>query len=310
MDDSKVVRPTVFCLMGPTASGKTRLAMSLSERLPISIISVDSAMVYRGLDVGTGKPSAEELRKFPHALVDIRDPFVPYSAGDFLNDVSIAIEKALAAGRLPFLVGGTLLYFRVLQQGLDPLPVRDDAFRETLKLEAQSLGWPALHRRLVEVAPLRAQAIHPHDGQRIQRALEIQKGMAQRVETAQRLMKPYSFCNLALVPEDRSVLHKRIAERLDVMLRQGFLEEVDGLKTHPHFDPEAPSMRSVGYRQILEHSDSALDSKLLRDKILFATRQLAKRQLTWLRSWKELTAFPMESSRCVKDLTAAIEKES
>lgn len=292
-------RPLAIFLMGPTASGKTALACALSERFPLELISVDSALVYRGLDVGAAKPDAITLARYPHALIDIRDPAEPYSAADFSADAQAAMQRIGAAGRIPLLVGGTGLYFRALQRGLSNLPEADAELRARLTQEAIVIGWEAMHRRLAELDPPAATRIRPSDGQRIQRALEVIILTGQPLSTQQQGGRgqafPWRVMKLALVPDDRAPLHARIAERFDGMLRHGLLDEVRALRRRGDLAPELPALRAVGYRQAWEHLDGHYDAAELRNRGIFATRQLAKRQITWLRS--ELDARVLDPER-------------
>ena len=281
-------RPLAIFLMGPTASGKTALACALSERFLLDLVSVDSALVYRGMDIGTAKPDPATLARHPHALVDIRDPGQPYSAADFRADALPVMQRISAQGRVPLLVGGTGLYFRALQQGLSDLPEADPATRARLAAEAQQLGWPALHARLAALDPAAAGRIGCNDVQRLQRALEVIEltgrplSELQRGGTAARF--PWRVLKLALLPTDRRVLHERIARRFDTMLAEGFLDEVRALRARGDLHADLPAIRAVGYRQAWEHLDGQTDAATFRDRAIYATRQLAKRQITWLRS--------------------------
>ncbi len=282
-------RPLAVFLMGPTASGKTALACRLAERFDVDLVSVDSALVYRGMDIGTAKPDAATLARFPHRLVDIRDPAEAYSAADFRNDALGAMRQAVAGRRLPLLVGGTGLYFRALQQGLSPLPEADAGIRRRLSAEAEAHGWPALHARLARLDPVAGARIRPRDAQRIQRALEvIELGGGRPLSEQQRragpAVFPFRVLKLALVPVDRALLHARIETRFDAMLEAGFLDEVRALRRREGLAPALPSMRAVGYRQAWEYLDGRVDAETFRQRALAATRQLAKRQITWLRS--------------------------
>jgi tRNA dimethylallyltransferase len=293
---------SAICLMGPTASGKTDVAISLCQEFPLDIISVDSALIYRGMDVGTAKPDAATLRKAPHRLIDIRDPEERYSGGDFVRDARAEMEQIFAQGRIPLLVGGTMMYFRALTGGIAELPSANDQIRATIDAEAQELGWPAMHQRLLKVDPAAANRIKPHDRQRIQRALEVflvsGKPLSEWQETADiSASDGVYFRKIAVQPGSRKVLHERIENRLKVMLNNGFLEEVKELYQRPGLTPEHPSMRSVGYRQLWQHLDGALSLQEAGERALYATRQLAKRQITWLRSETELNTFdPLEGN--------------
>ena len=285
-----------ICLMGPTAAGKTELALELAEALPADIISVDSALVYRGMDIGTAKPDAETRRRFPHRLIDIRDPEQNYSAGDFVRDAVEEIGRTRAAGRVPLLVGGTMLYFRALTRGIAALPQADPAMRAALEAEAAHSGWPAMHRKLAEVDSAAAARIGINDRQRIQRALEVYRlsgrpisewhsadSQASDYRFIDASGAPFRFVKVALVPEPRAALHGRIEERFRRMLEQGFVKEVAKLHARPGLARSSPSMRAVGYRQLWSwlDGDYGLDEAV--DRALAASRQLAKRQLTWLR---------------------------
>jgi len=282
-DDS----PLAIAIMGPTASGKTDLAIKLVQEFPCEIISVDSALVYRGMDIGTAKPTAEELAIAPHHLIDIREPDQTYSAADFRNDCLELMSDITSRGKIPLLVGGTMLYFKALQEGLSPLPSADESVREKLEAEAKSKGWEFMHQRLQEVDPIAAERIHQNDPQRIQRALEVFEITGQPMSELWKLQEahklPYRLLKIILFPEDRAVLHQRIEKRFRKMLDQGFIDEVEDLKKYKHVSLELPSMRAVGYRQTLEYLDGEYDLPELINRGIYATRQLAKRQVTWLR---------------------------
>lgn len=292
-------RPLAIFLMGPTASGKTALACALSERFPLGLISVDSALVYRGLDIGAAKPDAATLARYPHALIDIRDPAEPYSAADFSADAQLAMQDISQAGRIPLLVGGTGLYFRALQRGLSSLPEADAKLRAQLAQEAAAIGWDGMHRRLAELDALAAARIKPGDAQRIQRALEVIVLTGQPLSAQQQGGRgqpfPWRVLKLALIPEDRAPLHARIAQRFDAMLQHGLLDEVRALRQRGDLVADLPAIRAVGYRQAWEHLDGGYDAAELRNRGIFATRQLAKRQITWLRS--ELDARVLDPER-------------
>ena len=285
---------SIPCLLGPTASGKTAAALALAARRPVEIISVDSALVYRQMDIGTAKPTAEERAVAPHHLIDIVDPTDVYSAAQFRTDTLRLTADIHARGRLPLLVGGTMLYFKALTQGLSDLPTADPEVRAALDADAAREGWPAMHARLASVDPVTAARLAPNDSQRIQRALEIFMLSGQAMSTL--LAAParqddaasaWRFVPIALEPSDRSVLHARIEKRFDAMLDGGFIDEVVKLRERGDLTPEMPSMRCVGYRQVWEYLDGTVDYATMRDKGIFATRQLCKRQLTWLRSMTE-----------------------
>ncbi len=294
-------RPTAVCLMGPTAAGKTDIAMALAKRFPFELVSVDSAMVYRGMDIGTAKPDAETLRRVPHRLVDIRDPEEPYSAGDFVRDAAAAITEISAAGRIPLLVGGTMLYFRALTEGIADLPPAAADIRAAIDRDAARLGWPALHRRLASVDPAAAERIAPADRQRIQRALEVWLSTGETLsamqQAARRDAPRVDFVRFALRPSARAELHRRIESRLERMLDDGFVAEVAGLMSRPGLDRDMPAMRAVGYRQYWGHLAGDCGADEAFRLTLYATRQLAKRQLTWLRKASD-TIFvdPLEAS--------------
>lgn len=293
--------PAIF-LMGPTASGKTDLAMELCKVLPCELISVDSALVYRGMDIGTAKPSKEQLTEFPHRLVDILDPAQSYSAADFRADALAAMAEITARGKIPLLVGGTMLYFKALLDGLADMPAADAGIRAELEAQAAANGWQALHDQLAVVDPVSAARIHPNDPQRLIRALEVYRvsGLSMTAhreqQTAQttdaaasgRPQLPYTVANLAIAPADRKVLHDRIATRFSNMLDQGFLDEVLALRSRGDLHPGLPSIRAVGYRQVWDHLDDKLTYAEMQERGIIATRQLAKRQFTWLRSWEDL----------------------
>jgi tRNA dimethylallyltransferase len=285
-------RPIAIALMGPTASGKTALALEWARRLEGEIVSVDSALVYRGLDIGAAKPDAAERACVPHHLIDVRDPWQRYSAAEFAADARTAIDGILARGRVPILAGGTGLYFQALLRGLSPMPEADAAMRAAITVEARQRGWPAMHAELADVDPIAAARIHATDPQRIQRALEVFRLSGrpisdwQREPAADRL--PCRVLKVIVSPGDRAVLHARIGQRLDTMLEAGFLDEVRQLRALPQLQAVAeplglPAIRAVGYRQAWEHLDGATTPGEFRDRAVFATRQLAKRQLTWLR---------------------------
>lgn len=276
--------------MGPTASGKTDLALALAERLPCDIISVDSALVYRGMDIGTAKPDAEVLKRFPHRLIDILDPAESYSAAQFRQDALREMQTITEAGRIPLLVGGTMLYFRALTEGLSVLPPADPAVRARLESEAANRGWQWMHQRLAEVDPGSAARIHPNDPQRLQRALEVYeitgKSMSELIaKPGETLM--YQPLKLVLAPGNRELLRERIAVRFRQMLAQGLVAEVEGLYQRADLTPDLPSIRCVGYRQVWEYLQGKMDAASMEERAIIATRQLAKRQFTWLRKEKE-----------------------
>ena len=314
MNASADPRPLAIALMGPTASGKTALALEWARRLGGEIVSVDSALVYRGLDIGAAKPSAAELASVRHHLIDVREPWQPYSAAVFALDARRALDDIAGRGRLPILAGGTGLYFRALLHGLSAMPEADPATRAQLAAEAETLGWAALHAQLAQVDPEAGARIHATDAQRIQRALEVFRLSGRSMSdwrrdslAAPRL--PYRVLKLVLAPAERSVLHARIERRFEQMLAEGFLEEVRGLRALPalraHPRPQdLPAIRAVGYRQAWEHLDGDYGAREFRDRGVYATRQLAKRQLTWLRG--ELDARWFDPLRDAAELEGAL----
>ncbi|MCF7531810.1 tRNA (adenosine(37)-N6)-dimethylallyltransferase MiaA [Pseudomonas petrae] len=293
--------PAIF-MMGPTAAGKTDLAIELTKVLPCELISVDSALVYRGMDIGTAKPSKALLDKYPHRLIDILDPSQSYSAADFRTDALQAMAEITARGKIPLLVGGTMLYFKALLEGLADMPAADAEIRAQIEAQAASQGWQALHDELASIDPVSAARIHPNDPQRLIRALEVFRvsGMSmtahreqQSAQSAQasasgRHQLPYTVANLAIGPTDRKVLHDRIAVRFRQMLDEGFVEEVIALRSRGDLHSNLPSIRAVGYRQVWDHLDGKLTRDEMQERGIIATRQLAKRQFTWLRSWQDL----------------------
>ena len=300
IDHPSTARPALryLALAGPTASGKTAAALAIARQHPVEIISVDSALVYRSMDIGTAKPSAAELAAVPHHLINLRDPLQAYSAAEFEHDARRLIGDISARGKLPLLVGGTMLYFKALMNGLDDMPRADAGVRAVIEAEARQQGWPALHAQLARVDPVTAARLNPADGQRIQRALEVYRVSGQPLsafhtakpvpgDTAHPTVQdeaPAGQALISLEPLDRAWLHARIAQRFDAMLAQGFLDEVKALRARGDLHPDLPAMRCVGYRQAWEALDGLWPLAELRDKGIFATRQLAKRQLTWLRS--------------------------
>lgn len=300
-------RPTCLAIAGPTASGKTAAALAIAARWPVEIVSVDSALVYRGMDIGTAKPSAAERAQVPHHLIDIRDPLNAYSAAEFVKDARGLIDEIQARGRTALMVGGTMLYFKALMQGLDDMPRADPAVRQAIAERAQALGWPALHMELQRVDPITAARLPPNDSQRIARALEVHTVTGQQLssfQTGGTSAPPSPIAAgalLSLEPQDRAWLHRRIAERFETMLAQGFVDEVRGLRARDDLHADLPAMRCVGYRQVWEMLEATGDSPTpeqlveLRDRGIFATRQLAKRQLTWLRSMSQRTVVACDA---------------
>lgn len=277
--------PAIF-LMGPTASGKTAIAMALADRFPVELISVDSAQVFRDMDVGTAKPDRATLARYPHRLIDLISPEESYSAARFRADALSAMAEATAAGKVPLLVGGTMLYFRALLNGLAELPQADAALRAELDAEAATEGWPAMHVKLAALDPTTAARLHPTDSQRLQRALEVcrlsGRPMSELLAESRQQKPPYDMLQIALLPSDRAVLHERIAQRFGAMLHAGLDDEVRRLREKYTLSLDLPSMRCVGYRQTWEAQEGIIPPKELRDRGIFATRQLAKRQITWL----------------------------
>jgi tRNA dimethylallyltransferase len=280
-----------YALLGPTASGKSEMVMALAERAPLEIVSMDSAQVYRGLDIGTAKPSAAERARVPHHLIDVIDPDHSYSTGRWRTDAIRCVGEILSRGRVPLIVGGTMLYYRALIGGLDALPQADPAVRATIDAEAHERGWAALHAELERIDPTSARRIAPRDTQRIQRALEVWRLTGKPLSSLQgrsRGSLPFALKAFALVPADRGALAERIAARFDAMLAAGLVDEVKDLRKRYVLNGGMPSMRAVGYRQVWQHLEGELELGEMREAAVAATRQLAKRQLTWLRSFREL----------------------
>ena len=304
-------QPPVICLMGPTASGKTALAFELFENLPCDIISVDSALVYRDMDIGTAKPTVEELAKYPHRLINIRDARESYSAADFCQDALREIAKIRAKGRIPLLVGGTMMYFKSLIEGISPLPQANSNIRKTIEQEAQAASWQAVHQLLADVDPQAAQRIHQNDPQRITRALEVYRitgnTLSQLTEIKGERLQG-DVLQFAIAPKERSVLHERIALRYEQMIAQGFEQEVVKLIERQDLHEDLPSIRCVGYRQMWQHIHNEFDHDEMIFKGICATRQLAKRQLTWLRNWPNLQWLDMESKDNLQQILSAVSK--
>ncbi|MFD1121341.1 tRNA (adenosine(37)-N6)-dimethylallyltransferase MiaA [Methylophilus flavus] len=305
--------PAIF-LMGPTASGKTAATIALYQQLPVEIISVDSALVYRGMDIGTAKPDAETLRQAPHHLIDLITPLEQYSAAQFAKDALSLMNAATEKGRVPLLVGGTMLYFNALQHGLSQLPEADQNVRDEIEAEAAKAGWPAMHAQLAVIDPKVAAKIQPTDSQRIERALEVYRISGQSMSTLRAQSSkhelPFNILKIALMPSERAVLHQRIADRFKLMLEQGFIEEVQNLLSeYPQLTAESPSMRCVGYRQALEYLNDQIDLATLGDHGVFATRQLAKRQLTWLRGMTDVQIIDCLKQDWVNEILMMTQKK-
>lgn len=303
-----VLPPAIF-LMGPTAAGKTALALALHERFPVDIISVDAAQVYRGLDIGTAKPSPEEQARAPHRLIDIRDPADPYSAAQFCEDARREMDAISAQGRIPLLVGGTMFYFRALEYGLSVLPEADESLRAELTAQAAVQGWPALHARLRELDPPAAARIHPNDAQRVQRALEIALRQDDTAGAKPQPRLPYAPIKLALAPQERRTLHERIAIRFHAMLDRGLLSEAEGLYRRSDLMLKLPAMRVVGYRQAWDYLSGIINYNAFVDRGIAATRQLAKRQYTWLRSYEGIEWVDADQPEFVAASTALIQQK-
>jgi len=310
--------PTCIALAGPTASGKTAAALAIAQRWPVEIISVDSALVYRGMDIGSAKPTPDELAAVRHHLIDIRDPLNAYSAAEFVLDAKRLMREISARGRRPLLVGGTMLYFKALMQGIDDMPKADPGVRAQIALQAQTKGWPAMHAELAKVDPITAARLQPQDSQRISRALEVFKISGQPLSffqtrnTAKDVadLHPnidFNFRLISLEPLERSWLHARIAARFDAMLAAGFMDEVKALRARGDLHADLPSMRCVGYRQAWEALEGTSPMAELHDKGIFATRQLAKRQITWLRSMPERHLVACDAPDALEQVLALIE---
>ncbi|WP_253305861.1 tRNA (adenosine(37)-N6)-dimethylallyltransferase MiaA [unidentified bacterial endosymbiont] len=283
-------QPLVLCVMGPTASNKSDFALRLHQRLPVDIISVDSALVYRGMDVGTAKPTWQQRQRVPHRLIDIRDPTLAYSAAEFRRDALQAIAESVQRGRIPLLVGGTMLYFKVLLQGLACLPAADPRVRQQLAAQAASVGWPALHQQLAQIDPIAAERIHPHDTQRLSRALEVflltGRPLTELIQPMERPL-PYQIKQVALVPTDRSQHHRQIEQRFQQILAAGFEQEVHTLWHRGDLHRDLPALRAVGYRQMWGYLAGEISQQQMVYQAICATRQLAKRQMTWLKHWPD-----------------------
>jgi tRNA dimethylallyltransferase len=296
-------------IAGPTASGKTAAALAIARMRPVEIVSVDSALVYRGMDIGTAKPTAAERAEVAHHLIDIRDPREPYSAAAFVSDATRLVAEIRARGRLPLLVGGTMLYFKALADGIDAMPAADPQVRRQLEADAAALGWPAMHARLAQVDAATAARLAPNDSQRIQRALEVWMTSGHAISSfhaSERAGGLPPAALFSLEPTERAWLHQRIAERFDAMLAAGFLDEVQALRARGDLVPDLPSMRSVGYRQAWEALDGRWPLAELRERGIAATRQLAKRQITWLRSMPARCVVPAEAPDAIARIVATV----
>ncbi|MFD1008830.1 MULTISPECIES: tRNA (adenosine(37)-N6)-dimethylallyltransferase MiaA [Oceanisphaera] len=304
-------KPLAIFLMGPTASGKTSLAMELCQALPCELISVDSALVYKGMNIGTAKPTAAEQALAPHRLIDLLDPTDAYSAADFRRDALAAMAEITAAGRIPLLVGGTMLYFKALLEGLSPLPSADAGVRAQIEQQAQQLGWDALHQQLAGIDPIAAARIHPNDPQRVSRALEVFRISGKTLtELTQRKGDPlpYKVLQFAIAPLERAELHKRIGERFRLMLAQGFEQEVRALYERGDLHPDLPSIRCVGYRQMWDYLSDDIGYAEMIERGTAATRQLAKRQLTWLRGWPDVQWLDTHNKTASLDVIAQVRR--
>lgn len=286
-------KPNVIFLMGPTAAGKTDVAIFLAKHLPVEVISVDSSLVYKGMDIGTAKPSESELIQAPHRLINLREPENPYSAADFCNDAEREIKDVLQSGNIPLLVGGTMFYFNALEYGLSDLPEADEEIRAEISGLAATLGWPAMHEKLAAADAVTATKIDPNDAQRIQRALEVLKIAGVPPSSLMTSTKPFDYTPLkiALVPSNRKALHERIEKRFSAMLEQGLVAEVENILKKEAIDPNLPAMRMVGYRQVIEYLDGKISYSDMKNRAIVATRRLAKRQLTWIRHYEGIRSF-------------------
>lgn len=299
----------VIAIMGPTASGKTGLALDIAAKVESEVISVDSALVYKGMDIGTAKPTQEEQAGVVHHLIDIIDPAESYSVSQFVNDTNALIGDILARGKVPILAGGTMMYFNALINGISPLPKSDEKIRDEITQQAQRLGWSKLHDELRGVDPISGERIHPNDPQRITRALEVYRSTGKTLTHWQQQEGekcPYNIAQFAIAPADRAVLHERIATRFDLMLEQGFENEVVKLYERSDLHEDLPSIRSVGYRQMWQYLDGQLSYAEIRERGIIATRQLAKRQLTWLRGWEQVTWLDTFANDNLTKITAKV----
>ena len=315
--NSKAQKPAAICLLGPTAIGKTQLALELADKLPVSLINVDSVQIYRGMNIGTGKPDAATLAQYPHQLMDIMDPSQAYSAADFRDDAIRVMQEAVDAGKTPVLVGGTMLYFKVLRDGLAEMPNADPGIRREIEELAANLGWEAVHAELAIVDPESAARIHRNDPQRLQRALEVYRltGKSLSAHHAAESMKtaadlPCSLHFMAIQAADRAVLHERISARFQAMLASGLIEEVQELHDREDLHIHLNSIKSVGYRQIWQYLEGDLDYDGMVERSIIATRQLAKRQITWLRSWPNLLQLGEPPAKSIDNVLKYLESVS
>ncbi len=321
MNNQSTDLPRAIFIMGPTASGKTALAIELRKHLPVELINVDSAQVYRQLDIGSAKPDAKTLQKAPHRLLDIRDPEQAYSAADFLADAKAEMADIVASGKIPLLVGGSMMYFKVLLEGLSDLPEANQAIRDQLEQRAKLEGWPSLYRELQQVDPATAARLHPNHSQRIQRALEVYQITGKPMSSLQGasqggLQDQYAICQFSLMPQNRSLLHGRIRERFEQMMAQGFEQEVQKIYQRGDLHVGLPAIRSVGYRQLWDYCAGLCSLDEAVEKGIIATRQLAKRQMTWLRNWPQAIEIAVDNktrylstedicNQCLKMLSGA-----
>ncbi|CAM8386492.1 MiaA tRNA delta(2)-isopentenylpyrophosphate transferase [Candidatus Methylopumilus planktonicus] len=304
-------KPTIFFLMGPTASGKTSLAVELVKTFPFEIISVDSAQIYQDMDIGVAKPNQDILEKAPHHLINIMKPNESYSVAQFTQDALQRIDEILLRKRIPLLVGGTMMYFNALEKGINQMPATDDQFRKVIEEEARQVGWPKLYEKLKSVDKETAAKLSPNDAQRISRALEVfyssGKPLSSYHQSENKDVFPFSVCKLGLMPSNRKILHQRIEFRVHEMIEAGLFEEVRSLlQKYPTLQSHMPSMRSVGYRQTLEYFNGGIEEKECIDKIIFATRQLAKRQMTWMRGMENLNLFDASNDNICNEAIAFV----